>query len=143
MALPYSLDMLVPSITIFNRTYYRFPWFNIELVNPMQLLLRLQCKYASSKLEYDRITYKVVDPLQKKLLFTKSSYFTDMLGSYGISSKQAYKLSSKLLGKTQTKHLPDQPNSVIYSLFTNYSNTKFLALSMYFQISTLYDSISI
>ena len=66
-----------------------------------------------------------------------------MLGSYGIYSKQAYKLSLTLLDKIQTKHLPDQPDSVICSLFTNYSNTKCLALSMYFQISTRHDSISI
>ena len=43
-----------------------------------------------------------------------------MIGSYGISSKQAYKLSFTLVGKTQTKHLPDQPDLVIYSLFTNF-----------------------
>ena len=39
-----------------------------------------------------------------------------MLGSYGISSKQAYKLSFTLEGKTQTKHIPDL---VICSLFAN------------------------
>ena len=62
-----------------------------------------------------------------------------MLGSYGISSKQAYTLSSTLVGKTQTKHLPNQPDSVICSLFTNYSNTKYLSLSMYLQISIRHD----
>ena len=65
-----------------------------------------------------------------KIWYTKSLYFTDMLGSYGISSKQAYKLPSTLVGKTQTKHLPEQLDSVICSLFTNYSNTQFLELSM-------------
>ena len=43
-----------------------------------------------------------------------------MLGSYGISSKQAYKLSFTFVGKTQTKNLPDQPDSVICSLFANF-----------------------
>ena len=43
-----------------------------------------------------------------------------MLGSYGISSKQAYKLSFTLVGKTQTKHLPDKPDSVLCSLFANF-----------------------
>ena len=77
---------------------------------------------------------------KKKLISTKSSYFTNMLVIY---SKQAYKLFFTLVGKTQTKHHPDQPYSVICSLFTNYSNTKFLALSMYLkyvQISTRHDS---
>ena len=43
-----------------------------------------------------------------------------MLGRYGISSKQAYKLSFTLVGKTQTKHLPDKPDSVLCSLFANF-----------------------
>ena len=43
-----------------------------------------------------------------------------MLGSYGISSKQAYKVSFTLVCNTQTNHLPDQPDSVICSLFANF-----------------------
>ena len=42
-----------------------------------------------------------------------------MFGSYGISSKQAYKLSFILVGKTQIKHLPDHPDIVLYSLCAN------------------------
>ena len=42
-----------------------------------------------------------------------------MLGSFGIYSKQAYKLSFTLVGKTQTNHLRDQPDLVICSLFSN------------------------
>ena len=47
-----------------------------------------------------------------------------MLCSYGISSKQAYKLSFTLVGKTQIKHLPDQPDSVICTLFANFFQHK-------------------
>ena len=43
-----------------------------------------------------------------------------MLGSYVISYKQTYKLSFTLVFKTQTKHLPDQPDLVICSLFYNF-----------------------
>ena len=43
-----------------------------------------------------------------------------MFSNYGISSKQAYKLSFTLVGKTQTKHLPDQPDLVLFSLFANF-----------------------
>ena len=42
-----------------------------------------------------------------------------MLGSYGITSKQAYKLSFTLVGKTQTKCLHAQPDLVICSFFSN------------------------
>ena len=66
LALPYSLDILVPSITLITRTYYKFPWFNIELVNLRQLLRRLQRKYASSKLESDLISFKVLDRFTRK-----------------------------------------------------------------------------
>ena len=59
LALPYSLDIFVPSITFISQTYYKFPWFNIELVNLRKLLRRLQRKYSSSKLEYDLISFKV------------------------------------------------------------------------------------
>ena len=47
-----------------------------------------------------------------------------LLGSYGISSKQAYKLSFTLVGKIQTKHLPDQPDLVICSWFANFFQQK-------------------
>ena len=43
---------------------------------------------------------KFLSLYKKKLIFTKSSNLTYMLGGYGISSKQAYKLSSTLVGKT-------------------------------------------
>ena len=61
LALSHSLDIFVPSITLINRTYYKFHWFNIELVNLRQLFRRLQRKYASSKLESNLISFKVFD----------------------------------------------------------------------------------
>ena len=57
--------------------------------------------------------------IRLNLLSTKSSYFIDMLGSYRISYKQVYKLSFTLVGKTQTKNIPNQPDLVICSLFSN------------------------
>ena len=59
LALSHSLYIFVPSITLISRTYYKFPWFNIELVNLRQQLRRLQRKFASSKLESDLISFKV------------------------------------------------------------------------------------
>ena len=57
-------------------------WFNIEIVNQRQLLRRLKHKYASSKLDSNHIAFKVYRWLyKKKLLSTKSPYFTYMLGS--------------------------------------------------------------
>ena len=47
-----------------------------------------------------------------------------MLGSYDIYSKQSYKLSFTLVGKTHTKHLPDKPSLVLCSLFANFFNNK-------------------
>ena len=99
LALSHSLDIFEPSITLINRTYSKSPWFNIDLIKLRQLLSRLQRKYASSKLESDLIAFKVCRSIYKNKLSTKSSYFTDMLGSYVISSKQPYKLSFTLVGK--------------------------------------------
>ena len=142
LALSHSLDIFEISITLINRTYSKSPWFNTELIKLRQLLRRLQRKYASSRLDFDLIEFKSCRSLYKnKLLSTKSSYFTDMLGSYGISSNQAYKLSFTLVGKTQ--HIPDNSDSVLCSLFANFFQQQFLLLSMYFQTSTRYDSIPI
>ena len=114
LALSHSLDIFAPSITLINRTYSKSTWFNTELIKLRQLLRRLQRKYASSRLDSDLIAFKTCRSLYKnKLLSTKSSYFTDMLGSYGISSKQAYNLSFTLVGKTQTKHLPISLDDII------------------------------
>ena len=41
LALSHSLDIFVPKITFINRTYSKFPNFNIEFVNLRQLLRRL------------------------------------------------------------------------------------------------------
>ena len=125
LALSHSLDIFASSITLINRTYYKSPWFNTELIKLRQLFRRIQRKYASSRLDSDLIAFKDCRSLYKnKLLSTKSSYFTDMLGSYGISSKQAYKLSFTLVGKTQTKYLPDKLDSVLCSLFSNFFQQK-------------------
>ena len=47
-----------------------------------------------------------------------------MLYSYRIYSKQAYKLSFTLVSKTQTKHLLEQLDSVLCSLFANFFQQK-------------------
>ena len=121
LALSHSLDNFAPIITLINRTYSKSPLFNNELIKLRQLLHRLQRKYESSKLDSDLIAFKVYRSLYKnKLLSTKSSYFTNILGSNGIYSKQAYKLSFTLVGKTKTKHIPDQPDSVLYYVFANF-----------------------
>ena len=43
--------------------------------------------------------------LQEKTSLYQIVILPDMLGNYGISSKQSYKLSFTLVGKTQTNHL--------------------------------------
>ena len=117
LALSHSLDICVPSITLINRTYSKFSWYNIELVNLRKLLRRLQRTYASSKFESDLVSFKVFDRFTRKNFSLPNRHTlvipTDMLGSYGISSKQAYKLSFTLVGKTETKNLPNQPDLVI------------------------------
>ena len=121
LSLSHSFDIFAPSITLINRTYSKSPWFNTELIKLWQLLRRQKRKYASSRLDSDLIAFKACRSFYKNtLLSTKSSYFTDMFGSYGISSNQAYKLYFTLVGKTQTKHLPVQPYSVLCSLFAKF-----------------------
>ena len=123
LALSHSLDIVVPSITLINRTYSKFSWINTELIKLRQILRRLQRTYPLN-LNLILLPLKLSIALQETILSTKSSYFTDMLGSYVISSKQAYKLSFTLVGKTQTKHLLDQPDLVICSLFANFFQQK-------------------
>ena len=129
LALSHSLDIFAPSITLINRTYSKSPWFYTELIKLRQLLRRLQRKYASHRLESDLIVFKACRSLYKnKLLSTKSAYFTDMFDSYGLSSKQAFKLSFTLVGKTQTNHLPDKPDSVLCSVFANFFQHKIASI---------------
>ena len=82
-------------------------------------------KYVSSKLESNLIAFKVFDRFTRKYVSLPNRH-TSLIFSVviwnilsGISSKQAYKLFFPFVGKTQTKHLPDQYNAVLYSLFTN------------------------
>ena len=66
LALSNSIDICVPSITLINRTYSKFSWFNTELIKLRQILRRLQRKYASSKFESDLISFKVFDRFTRK-----------------------------------------------------------------------------
>ena len=66
LALSHSLDIVVPSITLINRTYSKLSWFNTELIKLRQILRRLQRKYASSKFESDLISFKVFDRFTRK-----------------------------------------------------------------------------
>ena len=149
LALSQSLDIFAPSITFINRTYSKSPWFNTELIKLRQLIRRLlyfilYLKYASSRLDSDIIAFKAYQSLSyNKLLSSKSSYFIDIPDSYGISSKQAYKLSFNLIGKTQTKHLLTNLILFFVPCLLISSNNKCLVLSIYFQTSTRYDSIPI
>ena len=129
--------------TLINRTYFKFPWFNIELVNLRKLLCRLQRKYTSFKLESDIISFNVFARFTRKNFSTKSSYFTDMLCSYGISSKQAYQLSFTLVGKPRPSIFLTKLIYLFVHCLAISSNNKFLALSIYSQTSTRHDSISI
>ena len=36
LALFYTIDICAPSITIIYQTDSKYPWFNIEFLNPMQ-----------------------------------------------------------------------------------------------------------
>ena len=88
-------------------------------------LRRLQSIYASSKMNSDLFSFKVCRSLyRKKLLSTKSSYFTNLLCKFGTSSKQAYNLSFTLVGKSKPRHLPVQPDTVLCSSFANFFQNK-------------------
>ena len=88
-------------------------------------LRRLQSIYTSTKINSDLCSFKVCRSLyRKKLLSTKSSYFTNLLCKYGTSSKQAYNLSFTLVGKSKPRHLPDQPDTVLCSSFANFFQNK-------------------
>ena len=74
-------------------------------------------------------SFKVCRSLyRKKLLSTKSSYFTKfialLLCKYGTSSNQAYNLSFTLVGKSKPMHLPDQPYTFLCSSFANFFQNK-------------------
>ena len=124
-ALSNSLDFYAPSTTLTHRNNPKSPWFNTELTNMRKSLRRLQSIYASSKMNSDLCSFKVCRSLyRKKLLSTKSSYFTNLLCKYGTSSKQAYNLSFTLVGKSKPRHLPDQPDTVLCSSFANFFQNK-------------------
>ena len=84
---------------------------NLKLILfPLKFSIALQEKTSL----YQIVTYKV--------------YFTEMLGSYKISSKQADKLSFTLVGETQTEHFPDQPDLVICSFLANFFKQKIASI---------------
>ena len=59
-----------------------------------------------------------------KLLTYKSSYFTGKLNNFGMSSKQEFKLSFKLIDRDLNRNLPDQPDSFICTAFSSFFQRK-------------------
>ena len=73
----------------------------------------------------DLCSFKICCSLyRKKLLSTKSSYFTNLLCKYGTSFKQGYNLLFILVGKTKPMHLPDQLDTDLCSSFANLFQNK-------------------
>ena len=48
------------------------------------------------------------------------SYFTGKLNNFGMSSKQAFKLSFKLISRDHNRRLPDQPDSFLCTDFLSF-----------------------
>ena len=107
LALSYSLDIFVPSITFINRTYSNFPALILSLLTWGNYFVDYNVYMHPLHLNMILLPLKFSITLQEKLLTTKSSYFIDMLGSYKIFYKKAYKLSFIFVGKTQTNHMID------------------------------------
>ena len=64
-------------------------------------------------------------PISFYKFIRKFEYIIGILGNIKYYySKQAYKLSFIFVGKTQTKHFPDQSGSVLCSLFANFFQQK-------------------
>ena len=88
----------------------------------MRRYLRLlQANYYISKTCNDLYLFKsCCSKYKKKLNESKSSYYIDKLNSYGSSSKETFKLSYTLLGKAQTKLLPDMPDAIMCESFSDF-----------------------
>ena len=124
-AISNSLEIFAPVIKSINRSFSKSPWFNNELVNLRRTLRKLQNRYQVSNLESDLKSFKVCRSLYRtKLITLKSSYFTDKLNNFGMSSKQAFQLSFKLIGRDQNRRLPDHSDSYLCTAFSNFFQRK-------------------
>ena len=114
LALSHSIDIVHPPLLLSTVIILSFPGVVLSLLTRGIYFVDYNINMQPLHLNLIVFPIKLSIALQKKLLSTKSTYFTDMLGSYGITSKQTYKLSSTLIGKIQTKHFSDQPYSVVF-----------------------------
>ena len=127
LALSYSLDILHPPLLLSTELILSFPGLILNLLTRGNYIVDYNVNMHPLNLTLILFPLKFSIALQEKTSlyrYTKSSYFTDMIGSYAISSKQAYKLSFTFVGKTQTNHLPYQPDLVMCSLFANFFKQK-------------------
>ena len=130
-AISNSLEIFAPVIKSINRSVSKSPWFNNELVNLRRTLRKLQNRYQVTNLESDLKSFKVCRSLYRtKLITLKSSYFTDKLNNFGMSSKQAFQLSFKLIGRDQNRRLPDHSDTICALLFPISFNERYLMLSI-------------
>ena len=128
-AISNSLEIFAPVIKSINRSFSKSPWFNNELVNLRRTLRKLQNRYQVyldiSNLESDLKSLTVCRSLYRtKLITLKSSYFTDTLNNFGMSSKQGFQLSFKLIGRDQNRRLPDHSDSYMCTAFSNFFQRK-------------------
>ena len=121
------LELFAPITESPNRSYSKSPWFSNNLVNLRRSLRRLQTKYQSTNLDSYLKAFKVYRSIYRcRLLTYKSSYFTGKLNNFGMSFKQAFKLSFKSIGRDLDRRLLDQPDSFLCTDFSSFFNEIFL-----------------
>ena len=120
-----SLELFAPITESPNRSYSKSHWYSNELVNLRRSLRWLQTQYQSTNLDADLKAFKVSRSIYRcKLLTYKSSYFTGKFNNFGMTSKQVFKLSFKLIGRYLNRHLPDQPAYFLCTAFSSFFQWK-------------------
>ena len=86
-----------------------------------KILTTTYTKYQSTNFDADLKAFKLSRSIYRcKLITYKSSYVTGKISNFGISSKEAFKLSFKLIGRDLNRHLPDQPDSFLCTTFSSF-----------------------
>ena len=114
------------------------PWFSIELGLQKRLVRKKNRIYNKSPTEYNHSQLSFNRNIYRKLITNcNSNYYrqlpNDKSNCYKHDYKQLYKLTNKLLGRTKKIILPDIPDILLFSTFSDYFSDK---------IKLIYDNLN-
>ena len=119
------INTLSPMKTISIPDHPTSPWFTAELRIYKRFLRNLEHTMSKFNNTLNKNNYtKARNIYTNKIRYTKCSYYLKLLSNPDLSSKEMFKITNSLLGRTVVNKLPDLPDTDLPEIFASFFENK-------------------